>query len=411
MKFLNIFLSILILLLAVASAVFSFFLYEKRQQLVTGWEMMAKAINSSAANLDKGSGTKVAGELTVEKLGHDKFEDLGNKLPKLQTHAGNVITERDEMASAIKKIAETVEMDNVQELPAFKDLKSYKTNSDAVVNKVESVTRQQNDTLKQVCSVGNKLKADLTFSGLKGSNYDSELKKLDSKINFVNSRISDADRQFRSIFSIAGGSASLNFDERSYRGSTGKVVTAVRKLKNEYIEAKETLKTRNAKVTDLQSIIKNKDGRIEELNKTINNNLVKIKRLNRIITGEKDSDIEIKPWGNGSKEARLAVQGKILKVDRKYGFVVIDIGINTMVKQKIGKKINYANPMIPVNATMIVARNIESADGEYVGEIKIIKVQEDCSIANVVSTGKGKGVAVGDTVFFSNAQVVAMDKK
>ena len=37
MKILNIFLSILILLLAAAVAVFSFFLYEKRDKMIDGW--------------------------------------------------------------------------------------------------------------------------------------------------------------------------------------------------------------------------------------------------------------------------------------------------------------------------------------------------------------------------------------
>ena len=71
MKVVNVVLSILILLLAIASAVFSYFLFDKRSQLVEGWKKMATTINQSATEMDKGSGTKVGGELSVAALSHE----------------------------------------------------------------------------------------------------------------------------------------------------------------------------------------------------------------------------------------------------------------------------------------------------------------------------------------------------
>jgi hypothetical protein len=411
MKVLNIFLSILILLLAAASAVFSFFLYEKRDKMIKGWDKMAQAVTSSAASLDEGSGTEVAKTLAAENLGHDKYDDLDEKLPKLKEHATNVIAERNDMATALRKIAETSEMDNVQAASEFTSLKNYKKNINAVVGKVTSNVKRQNNILRRLCTTASTLKADLTVSGLKGSNYNSEFKKLDNKVKVVKARIVDADRQFKSIFSTAGGKGRLDFSDRAYRRSTGKVSSAVRGLKNKYNQSKSALRSEGAKVASLQRTIKSKDGRIGGLNKILKKKILEIKRLNNIISGGKDGGVIDSPWENGSKEARRAVQGKIIKVDRKYGFVVVDLGTGTTVRQKIGKKTNFASPVIPVNAKMIVARGIESADGKYIGEIKLIKIHEDCSIANVISTVKGKGVAVGDTVFFSGAQVNAMSKK
>jgi len=408
MKVLNIFLSILILLLAVATAVFSFFLYEKRAQLIDGWEKMAQTVNKSAVSLDQGSGTEVAKALTVEELKHNKYEDLDQKLPKLPEHASNVVTERDNMAKALRSIAETVEMDNVKPLADFQALKSYQTNTSAVVSKVQDVTERQNEILQKICDSARKVSVDLTVSALKGSNYTSEINKFNQKINFINSRINDADRQFRTIYSVTGESSQLNFSGSSYKSSTAKVVSAVRKLNSKYIEAQRTIQDKGDKVADLQKTIKARDGRIDGLNELMKKKILEIKRLKKIINGDKDIDIVVDPWLDGSKDARLAVQGKIIKVDRKYGFVVVDIGSGTIVEQKIGTKVNKPNPVIPVNAQMIVARNIESPKGKYIGEIKIMKVNEDCSIANVLSTVKGQSVAVGDTVFFSEAQVDAI---
>ena len=68
MKATNIVLSILILLLALASAVFSYFLFEKRDSMIKGWEKMATTINSASVSMDKTSGTQIARELTAAEL-------------------------------------------------------------------------------------------------------------------------------------------------------------------------------------------------------------------------------------------------------------------------------------------------------------------------------------------------------
>ena len=66
MKIVNIILSILILLLSAATAVVSYFLFEKRSQFVSGWAKLAQTISSSAAELDKDTGTEVAKKLTPQ---------------------------------------------------------------------------------------------------------------------------------------------------------------------------------------------------------------------------------------------------------------------------------------------------------------------------------------------------------
>lgn len=72
-------------------AVFSYFLFDKRSQLVEGWKKMAATINQSATEMDKGSGTKVGGELTVAALSHENYADLDAKLAKLTTQSRQLI--------------------------------------------------------------------------------------------------------------------------------------------------------------------------------------------------------------------------------------------------------------------------------------------------------------------------------
>ena len=95
MKIANIVLSVLVLLAAAVSAVFSYFLYEKRVTFVTGWEQLTSAIYDTAANLDRNSGTKVAQELTADKLAHKNYDEaaMNSSLGKLRAQSKNIVSE------------------------------------------------------------------------------------------------------------------------------------------------------------------------------------------------------------------------------------------------------------------------------------------------------------------------------
>ena len=73
MKTFNLIACIIILLLAAVSAVFSYFLYEKRVQFVNGWSQMATAIETSAKTIDQ------KGE---KKAPHDIGKARPNRAPK-----------------------------------------------------------------------------------------------------------------------------------------------------------------------------------------------------------------------------------------------------------------------------------------------------------------------------------------
>ena len=107
----------------------------------------------------------------------------------------------------------------------------------------------------------------------------------------------------------------------------------------------------------------------------------------------------------------MAVQGKIIDINRKYGFLVVDLGTNTKVEQAVGSKTNAVNPKIANNIDMIVARGLEGDNTQYVGRIKIIKVHDNCSIANVIPGSTGdREIKIGDTVYFSSDAISAMNK-
>ena len=150
MKVVNVVLSILILLLAIASAVFSYFLFDKRSQLVEGWKKMATTINQSATEMDKGSGTKVGGELTVAALSHENYADLDAKLAKLTTQSRQLIKQRDELAETLRSIGTVAEMNNVGSSDAFKNMATYSTSKDDVVQGVGALIDRRNKIVQSV---------------------------------------------------------------------------------------------------------------------------------------------------------------------------------------------------------------------------------------------------------------------
>jgi uncharacterized coiled-coil DUF342 family protein len=409
MKVINVLLSILILLLAAASAVFSYFLFEKREQLVMGWEKMATTVNQTAAELDKGSGTKVASNLSADSLGHNKYAELDKKLPELKKQAASIIKQRDELSTAIRKIASIVEMQNIANLDEFKKLATYPANKTRVVRFVEEVKARQDDTIQMICSTARTVGVSISADDLKGSDYASSYRKLDSKIKGIKGRFNNYQSYFYRIANIVGAPRP-NFSDRQYYSSIKNVTNYVQKLKNNYNSNVRALASAKSKVNSLNGVIRTKNGQIAGLNKTVVNKNGEIKRLQVIISGgQKDADKVAKVWQPGSPEARRAVQGKVIDVNRKYGFVVVDLGSKTLVKQKIGKKVNPVNPIIKNNVDMIVARGLESKNGEYIGKIKLVKIHDNCAIANVVPGSTGdKKVRVGDTVYFSNEQIAQM---
>jgi hypothetical protein len=157
MKIVNIILSVLILLLAVASAVFSYFLFEKREQMVKGWEKMAVTVNQTAAELDKGSGTNVAKSLAPDALSHEKYAELDKNLTQLTQQAQKIVQQRDDMGSTIKKIASVTEMKSIPEDSDFLKLDAYLASKKKVVGWIEESKERQDGTIKQLCKAGSKL--------------------------------------------------------------------------------------------------------------------------------------------------------------------------------------------------------------------------------------------------------------
>ena len=140
MKIANIILSVLILLLAAACAVFSYFLFEKRSQFVSGWAKMAQAINACAVELDKDSGLKpLAAELSVQALSHEAYSSLDQKLPKLAERSKQIINVRNDLADALCRVGNAVEMKGLPDAKSMRGIDTHEAGQNAIVGAVGDI--------------------------------------------------------------------------------------------------------------------------------------------------------------------------------------------------------------------------------------------------------------------------------
>ena len=156
MKVTNIILSIIILLLAIALAVSSFFLYEKREIMVNGWEKLTTTINETAKELDKNSGTSEAAKLTVEELAHENYENLDDKLPIIVRQSKAVIAQRDAMADMFFRIDKLVKAGNDRDSKGYSSLTDYDSRIKNVNSAVEKTVRDRDNNYNKISNIASR---------------------------------------------------------------------------------------------------------------------------------------------------------------------------------------------------------------------------------------------------------------
>ena len=400
MKVVNVVLSILILLLAAASAAFSYFLFEKRGQLTGGWNKMAAAINATAVEMDRNSGTKLAGELTTEAIGHRNFDALDEKLPKLAAQAKQLIIQRDALADALRRVGSSVDMKNLGTAEAFRNLNTYSTRKDDVINAVSDTMKKRNGVIDNFARVaGSRLKVRLDARKLREGDR-GEFGKFETALRSMEERRNTYETGLRQAGGHAGKSVSFPASG-NFKTPTQTVVGAVGALKNRYNTTARKLDEANRTIRTRDNTIRQRDGVISNLRKTLARKDGQLNNLKRALGIDVSQELPT-PWKKGSEEARRAILGKVIMVDEHYGYLSTDLGKDTVVTQQIGNKTAEINPDIVPGLELVVARgSLKDGDSEFVARIKLEKVDAGCSIANIP---EGADIEVGDIVYYEPAQ-------
>lgn len=395
MKITNIILSIIILLLAIALAVSSFFLYEKREIMLNGWEKLTTTINTTAGELDKKSGTKLAEELTQNELHHTNYANLDDKLKKLNEGAASLVKQRDALANTIISIARTVEANNVPLEEALTKLESSSASAEDVQKQVRIFRQRRDAIIDSIVASCRKINVSVNRTDLKNGNSGKVFAQINKRLDALNAQIRTYEAEARNIGRVRGVNSSFNAGD--YRSSLLKLKNSVQTLSNKLYTTEGKLKNSERRVAQLNNTVKQRDQRIKNLNNTISKKNTEVSQLKRAL-GLAPTAV-VSPWVDGCKESRLAVKGKVIEINEKFGFYVVNIGKNTIVDQKIGNRINKINPKLVNNMKITIARNMNSPEVKFIAKGKLTNVENDCSILEI--NDSSNKVLIGDDVFFA----------
>lgn len=409
MKWLNIVLSVFVLLLAIASATCSYFLFEKRELLVKGWGKMAVSLNNAAKDFDKSSGTETAKMLSTEEISHENYDKLDSNLSKFNDQVRKIVKQRDDLSSAVRNTAGIMEMSNIPEQSSFTALDSYERSVPSVIEHISTVKKRYDDTIDQICATGKQIDAPLDAGALKGSRYRTEYTKLSNRISAMDSKIKSYDAGYRRLAGLTNVKlANSDFEYSAINATTNKLLAGITTIKNDLKTAQSLVGQKDLAIAEIQKTVDLKDKQIAAERiaarklKEHNNTLLQLLEKEGIPR-------DIKLWEDGSKDVRRALQGKVIEVDEHFGFIVIDIGSATKVGQQLGPKIAYFSPRITDNAEFMVVRDLDKDDSRYIGRVKLFKLSENNSYAKQIAPAvKAEKIRVGDFVFLPDDAIEAM---
>lgn len=391
MKAINIILSILIFLLSAVAATFSYFLFEKRSQFVTGWGKMAAGIENTARALDKDSGTKVASQLTRSALAHENYANLSSLLPKLSAQAESVIVERNYLADALLRINGIVGNTNrsINEA-ALRSIDTYNKSTVTVVSSVRTVIANRNKNYAALVTLARR-DFGVNIDRNKLINGDNDVfKPMETKLSAMQARM----RAYDSFIARMGSGFGVKVNAAQPEANIKSLDAAVNAYRKRFQD-----KDRECRM--LTNTKRRLEGDIKRLNGTIASQKDMISDRNKQITsfqrafGLSDSRSGATPWLAGSAEARAALVAKVVSVNTKFGYIAIDAGKYSVVQQQIGNRALEVNPNIEPGLAMLVTRR-NGAQDEFVARVQVSQVGEVSSIANIPPDAKP--IQVGDIV-------------
>ena len=365
MKVVNIVLSALILVLALVCTVFSYFLFEKRANMVKGWGEMAKGVYEASAELDRGTGTNVAPSLSEKELAHDAYDStkMTSKMAALKAQSKKVVSQRDEFVGDLQEIGKKLRM---SEVPDAAQLIKACGNGDvgeskgakAITRQVANTVKQRDDARKTVRSLQGKFNevGELVGVGDGGRNTSEAIES-------VRKRNRDLEASRKELSTVRGQLETERSDKARVEGERDKFRRAANATREE-------------------------KARLEK-------ELAKVKEDFKAVTHTAYGDVPL--WRPGSAEARAHVVGKVSKVDPQNGYIVFDLSTSSRAVQKVGVKEIKVDPQFREGMELVVIRGgVDAAAApKFVARIKIHSIDENCSVANIP---RDTMIQVGDTV-------------
>ena len=410
-------LNILILILACFAVGFGVTLFKKREELRRRGDEMAKFINEIAGVLDTGSNTKVQDKLDYKNryvtdpntegynkdklaisLYHNNYKNLKTVLRPLKEQANAVITERDQLSATLHEVLVKLEIPSEKDFaPAtFMAMDTYLDQDNKLLEIIQKVDERDNAIAEKIAAAAEIIgKGSIDPQALKS--LDDYTTPLDSFTTMVQNLKDRADTyaanigELCEIFEVSAPS----LDGDDYADALETIKTEMQGQKDEFEQTKVDLQATKEKLAEKEEQLEAEIAKLE----TANNEIADLKdKLSKFI------DVDAPKSEAEDFDFQRKLEGKILRVNNKWGFVVIDLG--TENKMLVGK--NKTEKIVPLeeDVKMDVARG-----SKFLGQIHIVKVANNCAIGDIVPDSLSGQMEPGDKVFFARENKVENQDK
>ena len=411
MKALNITLSIVIFLLAAASAVFSYFLFEKRAQFVSSHNAMAAAIRENSVALDPSS------EITMDKLAHHKHVELGGHLALFKKQVNAVIEQRNSMADSLRHISSVAASKGPNpSAEEYRSLEKTSANINRVQNQVRSVVEGRNGTTRAVVALARAYRVTIQGEKLNTAvDYEASNEALSPLKAFINSVVRNKETYRNTLGLIARASGrTINVSDKNGAADAKAVLSAVQKKANEVAGLKRDLTRVQSENRKLTASNRTKDKQLSAAARSLTDTRNALRDLKTSIGVAQD----FVPWKPGSVDARSRLFGKVTGVNRELGYFVIDLGSKSVVYQVSNKKRLPVKLNLSTDVEVMVVRGTENnsdpklwlkEDGSVIDSVELAKRDEFVASSRLKRIGEsesvldipvGADIKVGDLVLY-----------
>ena len=415
MGVLNRIMLILILLAAAGAAVLSYFLFEKRTEMLKGWKLMADQIDVTAKKIDQGSGTKVAADIKSGEFSHRDLTAMETRLKKLSAAADSLIKQRNGLVDTIHTIAKDAANQEVDK-NAFLNIATYEAAKKDVEGKVKQAATAEKNLLNGIitdyANLGRSIGKGMSTEDIKKSNKRKELNRyVADTINKQKKAIAESDAGYKELVK-----------KIKVSHSSGKFEDTTKDIAKEIASLVEKEKAAHAARVRAENQVKAKTAQIASLNKTIaqlkndkNTQEKEISRLKLKINPTNDPNVNKLEYGTRTeKDYELlykTIRKEVKKVDTKWNFVIVDLGAKTLVQQTFAGRTYKTVLDITPGKTMTIVRNIKSNNPEVIAKIELTEVHADYSVANIKMDTLKSAIREGDVVIFNSddLKLIQMD--
>ena len=399
MSIFNKILNISMLLLAGVAVVFGVMLFQKREELRNRGDYMANVINKVSKIMDNTSGTEVNKKLNPTasvvvnpgasgySLYHDNYAQLSTVLKAFEEQAKSVIDQRDQLGETLHSVMVDLGVPNADSFAAveFQTMDKFSAKDGELLGVVKKVTERDNAIIAKIGEAASAMGFSVDGEAMKSlEDYATPLGDFLAKSQALKARCDTYAQHIQDVYGIWGiGAPSLGGSD--YASALSTASGNMKAKKAEFDQTKADLAAAKNKIKQLNDKITNQMEKIASLNKKIKDLNTELDKYRLVTTPGKTVDFV------------SLLKGEVLEVDKRWGFVVINLGKHNKVTVQGKKKEMEKEVALPENKRMDVARG-----DSYICQIKIVDVNDNCAIGDIVpGTMKGDGIMPGDKVFFA----------